>query len=429
MRTLDITQKTDNLLKINKERILEFPYQYHKLHNGISIVFKRNRSIVTHSGVFIRVGSRDEAKDEEGIAHFIEHALFKGTEHRKPYHIFNRIDGVGGELNAYTTKEETCVYASALSEHLERCLELFSDVLFHSAFPEKELTKEKDVIIDEINSYKDSPTELIFDEFEEKIFGSHPLAHNILGTPKNVKHFSSDKVRDFMQRNYTTDKMVISVVGNEEFSRVIRLCKKYFEVHPATTSSSSRTPVTEYVTFHNSRNKHIHQVHALLGCKAYNIFNQKKVAFTLLNNVLGGPAMNSRLNVAIREKYGLCYSIESQYNPFSDSGLFYVYAAMDAEFKDRIVELIMQELRRVKEVRITAMQLHNAQQQLIGQIAISNELPLNEMQAMGKSYLIYEKVDSLEEMNSYINEVDAALLQEVANEIFDEKQFSWLLYL
>ena len=209
-------------------------YQYHRLANGMRIVFRRNSSPVVHCGVYVNVGSRDEAKNEEGLAHFIEHAIFKGTEKRQAYHILNRSDGVGGELNAYTTKEETCIYASALSQYLERCIELFADVLFHSTFPEKELAKESEVIIDEINSYKDTPSELIFDDFEVLYFGRHSLAHNILGAPRNIRKYNSASLHDFMKKNYTTDKMVISVVGNTDFQKLISLCEMYFGTQPAT---------------------------------------------------------------------------------------------------------------------------------------------------------------------------------------------------
>lgn len=423
-----ITHKASNLLRTNNKILTSSPYIYHRLDNGIGIVFKRSHSIVTHSGVFINVGSRDEDKNNEGIAHFIEHAIFKGTTHRKPYHILTRIDGVGGELNAYTTKEETCVYASALGKHLERCLELFSDILFNSTFPEKEITKEKDVILDEINSYKDTPSELIFDEFEELFFGKHALAHNILGSAKNIRRLNSDDLLNFVKEKYTTDKMVISIVGNEDFDKIVRLCEKHFGHIKPSVSKSIRQQPTEHIIFNTEKNKHIHQAHALIGCKAYNTYSANKVAFTLLNNILGGPALNSRLNIGIREKYGLCYNIESQFTPFSDTGIFYVYAAMDNDFRQRIVELIFLELKKLKDIKLTSQQLNSAKQQLIGQLSINTESALNEMQAMGKCFMNFEKVDSLEEINNDIMEVSAEQLQSIANEIFVEDNFSRLFY-
>lgn len=416
------------MLKTNNKIISDNTYRYHRLPNGIGIVFKRNSSIVAHSGIFINVGSRDEDKKHEGIAHFIEHSIFKGTTHRKTYHILNRIDGVGGELNAYTNKEETCIYASALAQHLERCLELFADIIFNSTFPQKEIEKEKEVVLDEINSYKDTPSELIFDEFEELFFGNHALGHNILGNEKNIRRFTSNELSSFIHNNYTTDKITISVIGNVDFDKVIKLCMKYFGDRPASSSKVKRYAPECCNNFAKEKNKHIHQTHALIGCQAYNTYSNKKVAFTLLNNILGGPALNSRLNIGIREKYGLCYNIESQYTPLSDSGIFYIYVAMDKEFKDRIIELIFREIDRLKNSRLTNLQLSAAKQQLIGQLAINEESALNEMLAMGKAYMNFNKVDSLEEINRDIMAITSEEIQNIANEIFIEDNFSKLFY-
>lgn len=403
-------------------------YQYHTLANGLRIVFRRNHSAVTHSAVYINVGSRDEVGAEEGVAHFIEHSIFKGTEHRRAYHILNRIDGVGGELNAFTTKEETCIYASSLTQHLERCLELFSDVLFHSTFPAKEIEKEKDVVIEEINGYRDAPADLIYDEFEEMLFKGHPLSHNILGTKRNVKRFSSEFVSEFMHRNYTTDKMVISVVGNVDFEKVVRLCEKYFGHYPKGDSSHHRTPVSDICTFTTTINRHTHQLHALIGCLAPSAYEEKKVAFTLMNNILGGPAMNSRLNVAVREKYGFCYTIESQYVPMSDTGIFYIYAGLDHDSHDRAIDLIMNELNKMASAPMSDACLHAAQQQMIGQMAIANDVALNEMQSIGKACMLFGRVDSLEEMNQDILSVTADDIQSLAKEYFAPGRFSQLCY-
>lgn len=406
-------------------------YLYHTLSNGIRIVFRQNNSNVVYAGVYINIGSRNEQNpSEEGIAHFIEHSIFKGTEHRRSYHIRNRIDGVGGELDAFTTKEETCVYASALTQHLERCLELFSDILFHSTFPQHEIEKEKDVVIEEINLYKDSPAELIYDDFEEMIFGSHPLAHNILGSKKNVKHFTSEQLSLFLHQNYTPDKMVITVVGNVDFNKLVHLCEKHFALASEVSKpkADARSPKPNYQHFNTTLNKHTHQVHLLAGCPAPTIYDEKKNAFTLLNNILGGPAMNSRLNVSVRENQGFCYTIESQYVPFSDAGLFYIYAGVDSDAAERSTQLILQELRRLRENRLSPQQLHAAQTQLIGQMAIANDSGLNEMQSIGKAYLNFDHVDTLEEMNRDILAITPEELQAVAQEIFAEDNFSFLYY-
>ena len=403
-------------------------YQYHRFANGIRIVFRRNQSAVIHCGVYVNTGSRDETPSEEGMAHFIEHAIFKGTQKRHSYHILNRIDGVGGELNAYTTKEETCIYASAMTQHFERCIELFSDIIFHSTFPPRELAKETEVIIDEINSYKDTPSELIFDDFEELFFGDHSLAHNILGKPRNIRKYNSQQLLSFLKKNYTTDRMVISVVGNLDFRKIVHICDKHFGVQPATSALTKRIPVTNTNVFSETRNKHGHQVHALLGCPAYSNFNDKRVVFTLINNILGGPAMTSRLNVAIREKYGLCYNIETQYSLFSDSGIFYIYTAMHPDFKDKIIELIFRELDKIKNVSISTSQLHQYKMQFLGQMAINNEQPLNEMQSIGKSFLIYDRVDTMDEIAAETNAITPQQILDVANEILDKERFSQLIY-
>lgn len=406
-------------------------YSYHTLPNGIRIVFRQTDSKVVYAGVYIGVGSRHEQGSDEGIAHFIEHSIFKGTQRRHSCHIRNRIDGVGGELDAFTTKEETCVYASALSEHLERCLELFADILFHSTFPEHEIEKEKDVVIEEINLYKDSPSELIFDEFEELYFGSHPLAHNILGNKRNIKRFTSQHLLEHTRRCYTPDKMVIAIVGNTDFRRIVRLCERYFvtdrDSHSPQSTVHSSQPA-QFNKFDTTVNRRTHQVHLLIGGAAPDLFDNRKNAFTLLNNILGGPAMNSRLNVAIREKQGFCYTIESQYVPFTDAGLFYIYAGVDSDAAERSTDLILAELRRLCQTPLTPQQLHAAQIQFIGQMTITNDSGLNEMQSIGKAYLNFDHVDTLEEMNRDILAVTPQQIQEVAQQLFVEDRLSRLCY-
>ena len=406
-------------------------YLTHTLPNGLRIICSPNHSAVTHVGVYINVGSRDENGAEEGIAHFIEHSIFKGTEHRRSYHIRNRIDGVGGELDAFTTKEETCVYASMLSQHLERALELFADILFHSTFPDHEIENEKDVVIEEINLYRDTPSDLIYDDFEERFFGSHPLAHNILGSKRNVKHFTPETLRRFMRAHYTPDRMVVSVVGNVEFLRLVRFCEKYFlleEVAQQGKGVCQPAAVAKLPTFNSTVNKRTHQVHFLIGGGAPTLFDQQKTAFTLLNNILGGPAMNSRLNVAVREKQGFCYTIESQYVPFTDAGLFYIYAGVDNGAADRSTDLILAELRRLRDIPLTAQQLRAAQQQFIGQMAINNDLSLNEMQSIGKAFLNFDHVDTLDEMSRDILAVTSTDLQAVAQQYLAEEALSRLYY-
>lgn len=403
-------------------------YEYHTLNNGIKIILSHTPSRVTYSGVYINVGSRDERGNDEGMAHFIEHSLFKGTEHRRAYHIQNRIDGVGGELNAFTTKEETCVYASSLSEHLERCLELFSDILFHSTFPLDEIAREKDVVLEEINSYNDTPSELIYDQYEELAYEGHPLAHNILGSKRNVKRFTPESIRNFMRSNYTPSRMVITVSGNVKFDKLVRLCEKYFGHYENHPSAVDRSAKPEFRTFDRHINRRTHQAHLLIGCEAPDVYSNDKTAFSLLNNILGGPAMNSRLNVAIREHYGFCYNIESQYIPFSDTGLFYIYAGVDLDAQEKARKLIANELTRIADTPLSTAQLRAAQRQMIGQMAINDDFGMNEMQAIGKAYLCYDHVNTLEEMNADLMAVTTDDLQRVAQERFNPDLFGTLIY-
>lgn len=403
-------------------------YEYHTLANGLKIILSRTPSRVAYSGVYIGVGSRDERGSDEGIAHFIEHSLFKGTAHRHAYHIQNRIDGVGGELNAFTTKEETCLYASSLTEHLERCLELFADILFHASFPTKEIERERDVVIEEINAYNDSPAELIFDQYEELAFSGHPLAHNILGSKRNVRRFTSERLQRFVRENYAPGRMVVTVSGNVAMDRLVRLCEKHFgpyENHPSAVDRSRR-PV--FQPFDRYVNRHTHQAHLLIGCQAPDVYHKDKTAFSLLNNLLGGPAMNSRLNVAVREHYGFCYNIESQYVPFSDTGLFYIYSGVDLGAVDRARSIILGELQRLVDTELTDKQLHAAQRQMVGQVTINDDYRMNEMQSIGKAYLCYDHVNTLEEMESDLMAITAGDLQRVALQYFQPESFGTLIY-
>ena len=404
-------------------------YSYHLLNNGLKIIVRQNSSPVTHVGLYINVGSRNEEGHDEGMAHFIEHSIFKGTEHRRAWHILNRIDGVGGELNAFTTKEETCIYTSSLTMHLERCLELISDIVFHSTFPEKEIEKEKDVVIEEINSYRDTPADLIYDDFEEYAFEGHPLAHNILGKPRDVRHFTSQRLRDFMRQHYTTDRMVISIVGGIVPKKAIRLCEKYFSVPGSAHVPVGKSNLPTVQHFDRTIHRRTHQTHIMVGGLAPSVYDERKVAFSLLNNILGGPAMNSRLNVAIREHYGFCYTIESQYTPLSDTGLFYIYAGIEKDSRERYLELLNAELKRLGDTLLSSQQLHGAQRQYICQMAINNESPLNEMQSIGKAYLSFDHVDTLEEMQRDIESVTASELMTLAHDLFAPANLSTLTYL
>ena len=399
------------------------------LSNGIRCIHKRSNRPVSHCGLVVNAGSRDELEHEQGLAHFIEHCIFKGTRKRKTFHILSRLDSVGGEINAYTTKEETWVYASFLNQHFERALDLISDICFQSTFPEKEIEKEKDVIIDEINSYLDSPSEMIFDEFEEMVFAGHPLGRSILGTEESVKSFSRQNIFDMVGRRYRTDQMVFSSVSNLPLKEVKRLAEKYLGEIKTEVTTESRAKFEGSKSLTKEEKKDTFQVHYILGSEAYGHTHENKMGLVLLNNYLGGPAMNSRLNLMIREKYGFGYNIESHFSPYAETGLFQIYLGTDQKFFSKSKKLILKELDVLREKKLGPTQFHSAKQQLIGQIAMSQDSGVGLMIALGKSYLLYDRVDELDQVIESIQLLTASSLLEVANEVFDKKRMSELTYL
>ncbi len=403
-------------------------YEIHQLKNGIRLVHSYTNSPIAYCGLIVNTGSRDESENEHGLAHFIEHAIFKGTEKRRSYHILNRLESVGGDVNAYTTKEETCVYTAFLSEHYARALELLSDMLFHSNFPENEIEKEKDVIIDEINSYKDSPAELIFDEFEDFVFSNLSLGKNILGEPDEIKAYSRQNLIDFKKKNYPTDQMVIFSVGNINFRKISNLTEKYFADVPEKKLKSRGQESLIYQPFSKREGKSTHQVHCIIGNVAYDFHHEKRNALSLLNNLLGGTSMNSRLSMALREKSGYVYDIESSYTGYSDNGIFNLYFGTEKDKFDKSLKLINKEFNKLKNNKLGVLQLQRAKQQLIGHIAISSENRDNAALAMGKSLMLFNKIESLDEVNQKINAITAEEILEVANEILDSTQLSMLIY-
>ncbi len=413
----------------NKPNASQRPvYNIHTLSNGIRVVHKQSSSPVAHCGIIINTGSRDESPEEQGIAHFIEHVIFKGTTNRKAFHILSYMENVGGELNAYTSKEETAIYASFMTPYYSRCLELLSDITFNSVFPLKEIEKEKDVVIDEINSYKDTPSEQIMDDFDELIFKDHPMGMNILGTPANLKKFSRNTILDFMDRTYATDQMALCSVGNIEFSQLVKMAEKYFGDFPYRPRKSIRIPIGEYQSSQKINNRRNHQTHCVLGNRAYENKSDWKTALILLNNILGGPGLNSRLNLNIREKYGFCYTIESNYQPYTDTGIFSIYLGTDKDHLEKTIWLVNRELEKLRSQKLGVLQLKRAKQQLMGQVAISFDSNQNEMLSIGKSILVYDKIDSLEEIYQKIEVITEADLLQVANEVFEPSALSMLVF-
>jgi predicted Zn-dependent peptidase len=403
-------------------------YEIHQLKNGIRLVHSHTNSPIAYCGLIVNTGSRDEAINEHGLAHFIEHAIFKGTEKRRSYHILNRLESVGGDVNAYTTKEETCVYTAFLTQHYSRALELLADMLFHSNFPENEIEKEKDVIIDEINSYKDSPAELIFDEFEDFIFTDLPLGRNILGEPESIKNYSRKDLINFKEKNYPTDQMVIFSMGDISFNKLKNSVERYFaDIHVKTVETRKKEGLV-YFPFSKKEEKNTHQLHCIIGSVAYNFHDEKRTALSLLNNLLGGTSMNSRLSMALREKSGYVYDIESSYTGYSDTGVFNLYFGTEKDKFNKSLKLIYKEFNKLKNSRLGVLQLQRAKQQLIGHIAISSENRDNAALAMGKSLMLFNRIESLEEINKKINAITSEEILEVANEILDDKQLSMLVY-
>ena len=404
------------------------PYQYHELKNGIRLVHRQQRGGVAHLGVIIHAGSRDEAENQQGLAHFIEHLIFKGTRKRSNYQVLSRLENVGADLNAFTTKEDTSVYASVQSRYFRRAAELLADIVFHSVFPEKEIEKEKAVIIDEINSYKDNPAEWIHDEFDELVFGNHPLGRNILGTKARLKAYNRNDIIRFRDTNYVPSNIVISSVSGLPLSSVIQIAERFFGDIPGASSSSVRQPFTGYIPRNITKKYSRHQAHVVIGNITCHAHDPRRYSMTLLNNMLGGPAMNSRLNIALREKNGIAYNLESNFQPFSDTGLFSIYCGADEAQMPRAIELIHKEINRFRNVILSSSALHTAQKQLKGQLAISIESHQNEMLAMGKNILVYGKVDPVEEIYRRIDAVSASGLLEMANEAFDPSQLSTLIF-
>ncbi len=400
----------------------------HTLDNGIRLIHQQTDSPVAHLGVLINTGSRDEAEDEHGLAHFIEHSVFKGTKKRRTYHVLSRIEDVGGELNAYTTKEETTLYSTFLKHDYDRAAELLSDILFNSVYPQKEINREKEVIAEEINSYKDSPSDLIFDEFEELIFDGHPIARNILGTSENINKFNRNSILRFIENNYHTDQMVVSSVGKIKFDRLVKCTEKYFGNAEAKFRTNGRKPFENYTPSTRSIEKDTFQTHCITGNIAFDVKHPLRVVMVLLNNIIGGPAMNSRLNLSLRERKGMAYNIESNYTAYTDTGLFNVYFGTDRENFSKALSLVNKEFKLLRENKLGEVQLSKAKKQLAGQIAVSTENHDDLMLAIGKSCLIYNRVDSLQEVFRKIEAITASELLEVANVVLDENQLSTLIY-
>lgn len=403
-------------------------YNVHTLPNGIRLLHVPSASAISHACIIINSGSRDEQEEKSGLAHFIEHLIFKRTEKRNTNQILNRLESVGADLNAYTTKEYTCIHASFLNPYLDRTLELFNDIVFHSTFPEDELDKEKSVVLDEIASYLDQPEEAVYDDFEDLVFAGHPLGRNILGTTKSVGKLNKKDILQFIKDNYHTDKIVIAVLGNYSLNKVIKTGSKHYTDIPANLHKSTRIAPVKVHTVSQTFQKPIQQAHAMLGTQAYSLHHPYKTGLLLLNNLLGGTGMSSILNLQIREKYGIAYTIESGYSPLSDTGIFTLYFGTDKEKVSRAWSLIFKEFKKIKDKPLTEVQLQKAKNKFIGQIALSEENRIGLIISMAKSLIDYDRIDDLQTVFRKIQAVSTADMANIANEILDESNLTALTF-
>lgn len=403
-------------------------YQSHTLGNGLKIIHMPTEGNVSYCGFFINAGTRDEDDHEHGMAHFVEHMLFKGTGKRRATHIINRMENVGGELNAYTNKEETVIYSVFLEEHFARAVELLSDLVFHSQYPQHEIEKERDVVIDEIHSYEDSPSELIYDEFENMLFAGSQLGHNILGTPDSLSGFATANVKQFVNSHYLPSNIVFFSMGRTPVKKVIYQVEKYVSEITGITVSGKRIEPDRVASVTKKEKRDTSQVHAVIGGRAYPMKSPRRKALLLLNNILGGPGMNSRLNISLREKRGYVYNVESGLTAYTDTGMFTIYFGSDKQHAYKCVELVDKELKKLRDVRLTPSQLAAAKKQLIGQIGVSTDNHENVSLSLGKSFFHYGHYDSPCEVFSKIEQITASQLLETANEIYDEKLLFRLIY-
>lgn len=410
------------------DRCKRMYYNEHILPNGLRIIHRSSLSKVAYCGFAIDAGTRDENDEQQGMAHFVEHLIFKGTKKRKAWHILNRMENVGGDLNAYTNKEETVVHAAFLTEHFDRAVELLGDIVFHSVFPQHEIEKETEVILDEIQSYDDTPSELIFDDFEDLIFKEHPLGHNILGKADILKTFRTDDLLAFTTQFYQPSNMVFFVLGGVDFKKVVRSCEKHFSDLPLVNLEKKRLAPPLYKPQRLVVPKDTHQAHVMIGGRGYNAFEEKRTALYLLNNMLGGPGMNSRLNVSLRERRGLVYTVESNLTSYTDTGVFCIYFGSDPADMNHCLRLIYKELKRLREVRLSDLQLSMAKKQLIGQIGVASDNNEGNALGMAKSYLHYRKYELPEVLFQRIDQLTSSQLLEVANEMFAEDYLSTLIY-
>ena len=429
-------------------------YNTHTLDNGLRIIHLPSDSKVVYCGYQINAGTRDEEPGEEGLAHFCEHVTFKGTERRKAWHILNCLESVGGDLNAYTNKEGTVYYSAILKEHIARAVDLLSDIVFHSVYPQAEIDKEVEVICDEIESYNDSPAELIYDEFENILFKGSSLGHNILGTAEQVRSFTTEDALRFTRKLYRPDNAIFFAYGDIDFKKLVRLLKKSFlsEERRVKSRESEERRVkseefnspeaqaqfnTQHSTFNTQHSfegqtivmqKNTHQAHVMIGTRAYDVNDDRRMPLYLLNNILGGPGMNAKLNLALREHNGLVYTVESTMVAYGNTGTWSIYFGCDEHDIKRCLRLVRKELDRMMEKPLSDSQLKAAKKQIKGQIGVACDNRENFALDFGKSFLHYGWEKNVDRLYEQVEAITSQQIQDVARELFDKNRLITLIF-
>ena len=430
---------------------LEMKYNTYTLDNGLRIIHLPSDSQVVYCGYQINAGTRNEEPGEEGLAHFCEHVTFKGTERRKAWHILNCLESVGGDLNAYTNKEGTVYYSAILKEHIARAVDLLSDIVFHSVYPQTEIDKEVEVICDEIESYNDSPAELIYDEFENILFKGSPLGHNILGTAEQVRAFKTEDALRFTQKLYRPDNAIFFAYGDIDFKKLVKLLKTLNFEHGTLNfmnSKTSETPTAEMEAGDANHKvqsskfnvqskvagqtivmqKNTHQAHVMIGTQAYDVNDDRRMPLYLLNNMLGGPGMNAKLNLALREHNGLVYTVESTMVSYGDTGTWSIYFGCDEHDVKRCLRLVRKELDKFMQKPLSDAQLKAAKKQIKGQIGVACDNRENFALDFGKSFLHYGWEKNVDRLYEQVDEITAAQIQAVAQELFDKDRLTTLIF-
>jgi predicted Zn-dependent peptidase len=403
-------------------------FQLHTLKNGIRVVHNQVTSTkIVHCGIMLDIGSRDETNANQGIAHFWEHMAFKGTKKRKSFHILNRLESLGGELNAYTDKEKILFYASLRNEYFERAIELLADITFESIFPVPQIEKERHVILEEMAMYHDDPEDSLQDEFDNVIFQGHSLGMNILGNEKTVKAFKRTDFKKFVKAHLDTSRIVFTCVGDLSMEKVVAMAEKYLGYVPTLSAPQKRIKFTGYRPKEKVIEREVKQARCAIGRASYKLSDEKRSPFYMLTSILGGGGMNSRLNLALREKHGFVYSIGSQFVPFTDTGIFVISFGTEPTQLKKSIELIKIELKRMCDEPLGVKQLASSKEQLLGQIAMAEESNISFMMMMARNLLDLGKIITFEEIQERIRNTTALQLQTLANEMFNANKLSYLM--